>query len=111
MTNEQKAVVEALACQHGNAKVLPVAGSKSILACGWDDNTITLHRSGEVTGTPLSRWFYVPEHVGRQDAIHARVGARGAWPERLRYAIDEEIAEAHELDAIRSLLTASGLMP
>lgn len=95
-TSDQDIIIEALAEQHGSAKVLPLRGTDAVLACGWSF-------SASVAGKAVEPWWYIPA----DPAVELSVAAGPS----LRYAYEQEIADAHEQDAVRELLSAAGLRP
>ena len=97
-SSEQDKIIEALAVEHGAVKVLPLRGTDAVLACGWSAGRDGLPE-------PRGPWWYVP-------ADPAAVPAGGyPWDVPLRYAYEQEIADALEQDAVRELLAAAGLRP
>lgn len=92
---EQDKIIEALAERHGSSKMLPLCGTDAVLACGCTAGT-------EAT---IGKWWYVPA-----DPVAVPAGG-GPADVPLRYAYEQEIADAHEQDAVRELLSAAGLQP
>jgi hypothetical protein len=97
-TSEQDKIMEALAAEHGAVKVLPLRGTTAVLACGWAVDSDSL--CAELARGP---WWYVPADPATAPAF----AHEDEVP--LRYATEQEIADALEQDAVRELLSAAGL--
>jgi hypothetical protein len=138
-SSEQDKIIEALAAEHGAVKVLPLRGTDAVLACGVEhvvrvaDEVVA--RLAKLEPRDLDGWCtFCRCHEGHRDdclwllarddwdLADADAESRGKWwyvpadPARaiadepsLRYAYEQEIADAHEQDAVRELLSAAGL--
>ncbi len=95
-TPEQDKIIEALTAEHGAVKVLPLCGT---LACGWREGS----EEDDICSYPIGKWWYVPIEPAMELSV-------AAGPS-LRYAYEQEIADAFEQDAVRELLSAAGLEP
>ncbi len=110
LSREQEKITEALAERFGGAKVLPLRmrGSSPVIAIGWVEKKVG-YRWVDAKAVPIikgepapdARWWLVP----------LSPAAPLGWPHGLRLATEQQIADAHEQQAIRELLAAAGLTP
>lgn len=134
-SSEQDKIIEALSVEHGAVKVLPLRGTTAVLACGWIEDEAVGASGGLAVAQAeqhdprndgslamwvralaymtlaakeedsRGKWWYVPA----DPATAATYAHEDDVP--LRYAYEQEVADAHEQDAVRELLSAAGLRP